>query len=72
MPKKKVFPARNLKDCLPSLPLDTGKAKKKFTVFLSRQFCTALKNRLLTLHSVLVKAHEEEDIRPDSVIYRLI
>ena len=43
MPKKKVFAARNLKDCLPSLPLETGKAKKKITVFLSRQFCASLK-----------------------------
>jgi hypothetical protein len=29
MPKKKVIAARNLKDCLPSLPLKTGKAKKE-------------------------------------------
>jgi hypothetical protein len=34
MPKKKVFAARNLKDCLPNLPLKTGKAKKKIKVFL--------------------------------------
>jgi hypothetical protein len=42
MPKKKVFAARNLKDCLPNLPLETGKAKKKIKVFLSRQFCASL------------------------------
>ena len=29
MPKKKVFATWNLKDCLPNLPLRTGKAKKK-------------------------------------------
>jgi hypothetical protein len=28
-----------LKDCLPILPLEPGKGKKKITVFLSRQFC---------------------------------
>ncbi len=28
IPKKKVFPTRTLKDCLPNLPLETGKAKK--------------------------------------------
>jgi hypothetical protein len=33
MPKKKVFDARNLKDCLPSLPLNRRKAKKKIKVF---------------------------------------
>jgi hypothetical protein len=33
MPKKKVFAARNLQDCLPNLPLKTGKAKKKIKVF---------------------------------------
>jgi hypothetical protein len=38
MPKKKVFAARNLKNCLPNLPLETGSAKKKIKVFLSRQF----------------------------------
>jgi hypothetical protein len=31
--KKKVVAARNLKDCLPNLPLETGKAKKKIKVF---------------------------------------
>jgi len=40
MPKKKVFVARNLKDCIPNLPLRTGKAKKK--VFSPRQFCGSL------------------------------
>jgi len=33
MPKKKVIAARNLKDCLPSLPFNTRKAKKKIKVF---------------------------------------
>jgi hypothetical protein len=33
MPKKKVFAGRNLKDCLPNLPLKKGKAKKKIKVF---------------------------------------
>ena len=33
--KEKVFPARNLKDYLPNLPLKTGKGKKKIKVFLS-------------------------------------
>jgi hypothetical protein len=42
MAKKKVFAARNLKDCLPNLPLKTGEAKKKIKVFLSRQFCVSL------------------------------
>ena len=42
MPKKKVFVARNLKDCLPNLPLRPGKAKKKIKFFLSRQFCASL------------------------------
>jgi hypothetical protein len=42
MPKKKVFAARNLKDCLPNLQLKKGKAKKKIKVFLSRQFCDSL------------------------------
>jgi hypothetical protein len=36
MPKKKVFAARSLKDCLPSLPLKTGKQKKENQSFLSR------------------------------------
>jgi hypothetical protein len=31
--KKKVFAARNHKDCLPSLPLKTRKQKKKIKVF---------------------------------------
>ena len=43
MPKKKVFVVRNLKGCLPNLPLRTGKAKKKIQVFLPRQFCASLK-----------------------------
>ena len=34
MPKKKVFAARTLQDCLPNLPLETGKAKKKIKDFL--------------------------------------
>jgi hypothetical protein len=42
MPKKKVFAARNLKDCLPNLPLETGKAKKDNNFFLSRQICASL------------------------------
>jgi hypothetical protein len=33
MPKKKVFAARNLKDCLPSLPLKQESKKKKIKVF---------------------------------------
>jgi hypothetical protein len=40
--KKKVIAARNLKDCLPNLPLTTGKEKKKSKFFLSRQFCASL------------------------------
>jgi hypothetical protein len=36
MPKKKVFAARNLKDCLPNLPLKTGEPNKKIKFFLSR------------------------------------
>jgi hypothetical protein len=43
MSKKKVFAARNLKDCIPNLPLKRGKAEKKIKVFLSRQFCASLK-----------------------------
>jgi hypothetical protein len=42
MPKKKVFVARNLEDCLPNLPLRTGKAEKKIKVILSQQFCASL------------------------------
>jgi hypothetical protein len=42
MPKTKVFGERNLKDCLPSLPLKRRKAKKKIKVFLSKQFYTSL------------------------------
>jgi hypothetical protein len=38
IPKMKVFAARNLKDFLPNLPVKSGKARKKFKVFLSRQF----------------------------------
>jgi hypothetical protein len=33
MPKKKYIAARDLKDCLPNLPLKTGKGKKKIKVF---------------------------------------
>jgi hypothetical protein len=33
MSKKKVFAARNLKDCLPSLPLKRRKAKKTSKIF---------------------------------------
>jgi hypothetical protein len=33
MPKKKVIAARDLKDCLPNLPLKGGKAKKKTNFF---------------------------------------
>jgi hypothetical protein len=43
MPKKKVFAARNLKDCLPSLPLKTEKQQKENQSFLSRRFCASLK-----------------------------
>jgi len=43
MPKKKVFAARNLKDCLPNLPLKTGKAKKK-VFFIMEQFYAFLKD----------------------------
>jgi hypothetical protein len=35
MSKKKVIAARNLKDCLPSLPLKTRKQKKEKESFLS-------------------------------------
>ena len=49
MPKKEVIAARNLQDCLPSLPLKTRKAKKKIKVFLSRQFCASLINDELSL-----------------------
>jgi len=52
MPKKKVFASRNLKDCLPSLPLKSRKAKKKIKVFLSRQFYASLK-RVRTLEELL-------------------
>jgi hypothetical protein len=38
IPKKKVFAARNLKDCLPSLPLKTGEAKKKYKFFYRDNF----------------------------------
>jgi hypothetical protein len=43
MSKKKDFATRTLKDCLPNLPLETGKAKKKIKVLLSRQFCASPK-----------------------------
>jgi hypothetical protein len=45
IPKKKVFDTRTLKDYLPNLPLERGKAKKKIKVFLSRQFCASLNKR---------------------------
>jgi hypothetical protein len=48
MPKKKVFAVRNLKNCLPNLPLETGRAKKKIKVFLSKQFCTSCLVMLVT------------------------
>ncbi len=38
MPKKKYITARNLKDCLPSLPLKTRKKKKGNRSFLSDNF----------------------------------
>ena len=47
MTKKKVIAARNLKDCLPSLPLKTRKAKKKIKVSLSRQLYASLKRALI-------------------------
>jgi len=34
----KVFAARNLKDSLPNLPLNTGEAKKKIKVFSRDNF----------------------------------
>jgi hypothetical protein len=37
MPKQKVFAARNLRDYLPNLPLEPGKAQKKISL-LSRLF----------------------------------
>jgi hypothetical protein len=42
MPKKNFFAARNLKDCLPNLPLKRGEPQKKIKVFLSRQLCASL------------------------------
>jgi hypothetical protein len=42
MPKKKVFVARNLDDCLLNLQLRTGKSKKKIKIILSQQFCAYL------------------------------
>jgi len=42
MPKKKLFAERNLKDCLPSLPLKSRKAKKKIKNFLTRQLYASL------------------------------
>jgi hypothetical protein len=33
MSKKKVFDARNLKNCLPNLPLETGRVKKNIKLF---------------------------------------
>jgi hypothetical protein len=33
MPKKKKIATRTLKDCLPNLPLETGKAQKKIKDF---------------------------------------
>jgi len=34
MPKKKYIVPRNLKNCLPNLPLETGRAKKKISFFI--------------------------------------
>jgi hypothetical protein len=34
MPKQKYIAARDLKDCLPNVPLKTGKAEKKIKAFL--------------------------------------
>jgi hypothetical protein len=45
MPKKKVCAARNLKDCLPNLPLKTGKAKRK-SKFCIATSCASLKQIL--------------------------
>jgi hypothetical protein len=38
MPKKKVFAARNHKDCLPSLHSKEEKQKRKSFFFIARQF----------------------------------
>ena len=40
--KEKVFAARNLEDCLPSLPLKTRKQKKENQFFLCQQFYASL------------------------------
>jgi hypothetical protein len=60
MPKKKVFVARNLKDCLPSLPLKTRKAKKKIKVFLNKIY--VLPSNIITLLSYstseLISGHQ--------------
>ena len=37
-PKKKVISARNLEDCLPSLPLKTRKAKNENQIFYRDSF----------------------------------
>jgi len=41
MQKKKLIDTRNLKDCLPSLPLKTRKQKKKIKVFNRYNFVLA-------------------------------
>jgi hypothetical protein len=46
MPKKKVFAGRNLKGCLPSLPLKTGKQKEENQIFfISSILCFPVKRR---------------------------
>ena len=39
MSKKKVIAARDLKDCLPNLPLKTRKSKKKIKGFIATILC---------------------------------
>jgi len=60
MPKKKVFAARNLKDCLPILPLKRRKVKKKIKDFESRQFYASLNiARLLQKEKAEIKRQTE-------------
>jgi hypothetical protein len=60
MPKKKVFATRNLKDCLPSLPLKRRKVKKKIKDFESRQFYASLNiARLLQKEKTEIKRRTE-------------
>ena len=40
--EKEIYCVRNLKDCLPSLPLKRRKSKKKIKVFLLEHFCVSL------------------------------